>query len=932
MARKSARPDPSSPRLSRAPETAIVGRLDPGQVPGTVTLEGYLVVARREDRLVAETTTDGNGVFHLRLEPADVNLEVNTPDGRPAWRATLTAAQVKFGGLIEVPVDPALGVPDNAEPKSEPARSWQVVDAGEIDSVLVLVRQLVDQGMLRQEATTWITADVEALEHLYQLSVDLAGGSLRNLDPIVQILRGSPPWILPEDWRPVPEPAVDYMGCLVRPNHPYAFLWAGLSLAVGLGDPVWVDRAVGYYLEHANRLNLVHRAATGVLLGDLRLEHLAEAMHSLAPSERLGGLSVRRSLPPLDELDLCTLDWLNCAYFFWKAGPIALATEPQRIGGVQPNAVCSGYNGKLRLLPRKGETFSSIGTGWDLAIGGVSATILQQTPGWIDVQMPSGVPEGCTSVGWLLDVAPTAAYANQMRAACQRFLGAGTWMPPFVYRADSSLTVVGQARIVYFYAAGQTGQVVAEACTFVDLAWTVTVDHCQATTARAMVSLLADGNVVATQLGIRGIYRVAEPRDVTYTLRVETFAGKKRCHYVDRSVIVKRYHLLRAGISGQVSLSKSEPLFTVEKGSPFSIEVQTSCPAPSGGTSVTVTTSKPTRLAGGTLNIPQGSGKASFAATAQECGEVLLQVSSPGHQAATLTLVILDTPQVGGFAPVQVNGCAPFVLTITVHCAGGPLGSELGDPEVIVQGQSAQVSANVTGITPNPQDPFRGPTQIQAKVPGLQPGIYTVAVRFRGKSGVASVPIQVSTAPPVIHSFTGKPSAVISCIPDAIQLSWDVEHASQLKLFRDGTQIASLNRTPSCSAWTGNHPGGLVDREREFRLDAIPQTGGPIVSRAFTVKEQHGIYSIAGSITLTNKSSTSLYIWSVNSIGTAADLEDLLSSGQSTMVTIPECLRINLVAETSGDERQLLKSVSTWRWSLAMLGRAGEIYPPQTIY
>ena len=88
-------------------------------------------------------------------------------------------------------------------------------------------------------------------------------------------------------------------------------------------------------------------------------------------------------------------------------------------------------------------------------------------------------------------------------------------------------------------------------------------------------------------------------------------------------------------------------------------------------------------------------------------------------------------------------------------------------------------------------------------------------------------------------------------------------------------------------------------------------------------------YSIAGSITLTNQSGNDLYIWSVNSVGTAADLEeDLIFPAQSTTVQVADCLRINLVAETSGDETQLLKSTYTWRWSLAMLGRTGKDLPP----
>jgi hypothetical protein len=916
-------------------ETALLGRLGARREGDTVGVEGYLVVAQVGDRPLAETRTDGNGSFLLRLDPRDlpsVDLLVYAPDGKPVWQRTLGAVELERGVPLEVPVDPVAG---EALAESGPARGWQVVDEGDLEALLQLVTRAVGEGLLRSGEADWIRADLDDLEHLYRLSLDVIEGSLSHLDGIGRILRGSPPWSLPDRWKPAPEMGGVDHGCFIRPRHPYAVMWGGIGLAVSWGDPRWVDRAAGWFLDRAHGLNSVFRAATGVFDGEMRLEQFAVAARSRGrPFSPGRGLPGPRPLPSIDELDLCELEWMNCAYSFWKGGPVATHTTPEEIARVQPDAVCTGYTGTIRLLPLPGETFSSLGTGWVLAIGAKVVQVLQQTPDWIDVQMPAGVPAGCTSVGWLLDVSETSAYMNEMRQACQRFFGDGavTPLPPFLFRGDAPLSVVGHARVLRFYAGGQAGQFVAEACTAVDLEWAVGVDFCGGTTAHAETSLRVGGVTIASGLGLTGTYRVAEPADVTYTLQIETFAGATRCTIEERSVTVKRYKLLRAGVSGQVSLSVSRLLFAVDGGSPFSVQVASSCQAPAGGIPVTLVSSRPSRLAGGSVTIPQGAAQASFAATGQECGEVTLQVSAPGHQAATFTVLIVDQPQVASVAPAQVTACAPFTLTVTARCAGGPLGAEAGNPQVVVTGQGRQVAATVTGVATNAQDPFHGPSQIQAQLPGLDTGSYTASVSFRGKSGSAAVPLQVLPATPVIKSFTASPSSVVSCVPSAIQLSWSVEHATQVKLFKGTNQIANLNRAPSCASWTGAQAGGPVDRETEFRIEVMPPAGTPVTSKTLKISELHGIYSIAGSITLTNQSGKDLYIWSVNSVGTAADLEDLIFNGQSTTVQVAECLRINLVAETSGDETQLLKSTYTWRWSLAMLGRTGKVYPPQIIY
>ncbi len=137
----------------------------------------------------------------------------------------------------------------------------------------------------------------------------------------------------------------------------------------------------------------------------------------------LGRLAGGRPMPSIGGLDLWELEWMNCAYFFWNTGPTTAHVPPQKIGAAQPDAVCLGYTGTIRLLPVPGETFTNLGSGWVLAIDGKVVRVIQQTLDWIDVEMPAGVKGGCISAGWLLDVSATSEYLNEMRQACQRFFG-----------------------------------------------------------------------------------------------------------------------------------------------------------------------------------------------------------------------------------------------------------------------------------------------------------------------------------------------------------------------------------------------------------------------------------------------------------------------------------------------------------------------------
>jgi hypothetical protein len=957
----------------------LLGRIKLPPEVEEAQLQGYRVQAQSSGRFLSESVTDGNGRFLLKLSATQknfyVDLRIVAPTGALAGRMTISPSEV----IHPVPLDVPIEVAHKPEPSSVSARppetvEYQVVNTSEMKSLEQIIKNMMQEGILAQHETAWINQDVKALDYFHRLALEAAEGEIGKLKTIEVILRDVPMMDLPKDYKPTPGSGGQGEGCFVSPRYPYMFVFAGISLALIRGETHWVDRSVSYYLSKAHSLNVVYQAAQALTRGELGAADFADlirrymltfvsapTMHgdeswdhsgydtneSVSTKHRIGNASLPfpelplallrpRHVPRIEDLNLCELEWMNCAYYFWHSGLKVIQVAPPKIGSVEPNAVCEGYNGTLRLYPIPGEKFNQQGTGWVLWIGRWStAQIIQWTPDWIEIKMPNTIPAGCTDVGWTLNVSETTSYINEMRAACQHFFGGGSISntPAFLHRSDVALTVVGSPTILRFNAAGQSPQLVAEACTPVELEWAAKIDFCSGTDIHTEVSLLADGTELRAGLGLSDRYTVTASSDVTYTLRIKAFAGTTECAKLERTVLVKRFSMVYASVQGEISLSKTEQAYAIDVGSSVSIEVAISCKAPASNLIVTLTSSNPARFPNGTVTVQRNRDRAIFRANVgQECGGVSVQISAPMHQTANLFFILIDKPIISSVTPTQTGACTSFLISVTAECAGFIINHPIGTPLVTLVRDGQRISTKVINMTPNFQDPFRGPTKIDAEVPALLPGNYTVAVSFRGKTGVATIPLQIQTAVPRIHTFSANPPKVISCFPTAVQLSWSVENVTHLKIFRGNTMIANPTRPEACGLWNGILPSQVVDREVEYRIEASPPNGIPVVSRTCLVNEMHGIYSIVGSIMLTNKSNRDLYIWSVSSDGRSADLEALICPNDSTIVTIPECVRINLVAETTGDETEVVRSTYYWRWNLPILGRFGKVYPPQEIY
>jgi hypothetical protein len=136
-------------------------------------------------------------------------------------------------------------------------------------------------------------------------------------------------------------------------------------------------------------------------------------------------------------------------------------------------------------------------------------------------------------------------------------------------------------------------------------------------------------------------------------------------------------------------------------------------------------------------------------------------------------------------------------------------------------------------IFPVSANPNTGPMSFTGT--GLTPDTeYCVAIYAlkagHGPARTGGPCVWTDALPPAISSFQVSPSPVISCLPTPVQLSWRVENATRLKIFRNNNVIGDLSRTGTSGPWAGTHPGGVVDRRVEYRIAVGPTNGPPHAS------------------------------------------------------------------------------------------------------
>jgi hypothetical protein len=935
----------------------------PEEIPAA-GLGGWRIELRSGDRTFGEARSDSGGKFLLELADADaeyVELLLFDPSDVLSSRLTMTGSELAGSAPLELTVHPwseEVVAPSSVETLDFPS----FVDEARLERLGRALDDVIEAALVTETAAAWIENDLSELKHFLSVVDGASFASPRDLDALQELLRDAPMWQLPEGYQPFPEPLGPFGECFVAPVNPYTIIVAGLGLSLTLGGSGWPERAAGYFLARVVGLHAVEAAASKLARGDLTPTGFAAAVGRWAPPdgpraseraglrrqpsgnmrERLSGVGrpmgsfapplplPPRPLPSIDDLDWCSLEWMNCAYFFMQSWPGVVQTEPSRIGSVEPSAVCEGYTGGLTLRPRDGEDFGPTApAGWVLSVGLTPLPIVNWAPELIEVEFPEDVPAGCSSIGWTLDVTEMAEVVNEMRAACQRFLGRGGSVSGVLHRDDVDLSVVGEAKIVRFTAGGEASELIAEGCTQVMLEWDVEADICRGTAAALRVAILADGVEISSGLS-SGSLSVSAAADVTYRLRAETTALGATCATVQRDVRVRRYQVVRALAAGEV--------FGV--GSSVPVTARISCPAPAGGVSVTLTSTRPARFPTTAVMIPMGSAQATAMINAgAECGDVSVQATAPGHQATSLEFFVGDAPTISAMTPSQAGACTPFELCLTALCAG----RRREQTRVVLERAGQTTEAPITSVQlMNPAEASRGPNKICAAVPTLVPGDYAVGVSYYGRKGVAGAPLRLLPLAPTIASFTVQPPEFLACTFPQVTLRWDVTNAAEVKIFRDGNQILQRSRTVSCAAWQDSFvdPTAL-SRDTTYRLDAIGAGGGPTKSTSVTVPERFPV-APAASATFKNNwapsasDARSLYLWSVPwqiFDGSVAVLEALLDPQEQETVVFANCQLARIRVEATGDERvALFNQYPGWAYEWSFLGRTGSFTPFYSIY
>lgn len=809
---------------------------------GSSVLKGYRAEARIDDHLLAETTTDSFGRFLLEW-PADVDekarcisVKVFSPWGKLAGETRLVRSELFFPRELTFSATSEPCFPLQAsEIGGPPAPSSQVVSKED----LMLFRQAVAAAMegeyLQKGEAHWVEQYIADLDLVYVLARSSMQRDLCSLGLLRTLLQTAPRWKLPIGKKQNTHGLRSRKDRLlqknfVSPQDPISLIWGGVILdrfgSEG-SEFTWSEHATGFFNYRAFPINAVFNAADAWAKGRISPKDFAGVAKSIIPIDLLWDPTREAwNERPLDlgnldfdvhhfsERDLCIgalISALRSPHVSSYVG------NPPDVGSIRPNAVCEGYTGTLDLLPPIGTQFPASQPHWQLYIDDKPVTVQNWGVNSITIILPANVEPGCRAIHWVTASDPSGFFKNlgDIMGQCGRFFGGASGLaqfPDFFSEDAINLTVVGTPQIRSFKANGNSysSPLVAEACTDVNLEWEAELSLCAGSSAMAEVTLLVDGNIFASALPLKGSQIVTEQKTAIYTLRVEAFIGGTSCAITEQDLQVQRYEAIHL----------SAPPGCLDIGSFLELIVQISCPAPVGGMPVTLTSSAPTRLAGGTITIPEGSMEDIIElAAGQEIGEATITATAPEQQSASLKRMVANTPQISAITPLEIYACQPFPLRIDGSCLG-----DFGQSEVsLTASDGTRIRGN---IIPNQTNIL-----IDVDFPALEVGEYMLSVSLPacGKIGFAGTTLKVNEKPLDIKEFWAVPSQIVLCAI-SIKLTWRVDSARQVRILRDGALIPGSERTRSeCSLWEESFDDPqLQSNNVEYTLEAYPSSGSPM--------------------------------------------------------------------------------------------------------
>ena len=533
------------------------------------------------------------------------------------------------------------------------------------------------------------------------------------------------------------------------------------------------DRAISAYLRRAEpllRLIRLSRAfaagssppedllamadwARDVLAGprsDVSLLELLKASPLPPPPDPFGG----PLFPPLPDrwrwLDPINAEWLNCAL---RARPPILEKTlppgPERFFSVKPSAVCvPGNSSDAIILTLTSDTGGGFGnrTGfsdWGLTVGRGRVEITDWTDAVVIAKV-SGLGAGCHAIGWAYAAAQLPV--DPIGGACRQALRLPPWkngVPPwFLLPTPGGANIsVLDPRIQGFTADGSRGPILtAEGCVGVNLAWSVVTGGCPGSESLLEITLLRDGVVLRSGLGLVGSEVVRERETHSYTLRVlaRNSEGDACGAPIESNLTVARLLLLRLVLPSQLVV-----------GMAGQATVRSSCPAPAAGLPVTLAELPPNanrlQLPASGAVIPAGEREVSFALTGLVCGTGTVTADAPEYQQAIADTCVLGVPVIR--VPPQnsqpMPACQTNNLTLLVGCVGAGVTATLID--TAPGRRRVRVAIARTGASGGS---CVGDATLNLTLPAVGPGTYELEIADRGGPTIATT-LRFVTVPSV---------------------------------------------------------------------------------------------------------------------------------------------------------------------------------------
>jgi hypothetical protein len=792
-------------------------------------------------------------------------LRVRAPDGREVF--TAADGSFHFPGLdpaarVEVFAGDAflsagrLDQPLTLHPAPSEATEGISTGALHADDAALIIKFVGPERAAPFLAAAATLSSIETLARGY-----LADGS--GADALFDLLERERPWSAKPPPRLQKGPAIATPLALSAPG---ALPFAGAVIGTMFELTDARNRAVSVFFRYAEPLARAVRTARAIADGRIAPEKLFELsdwaikvfdepdinLKDLFKEGPLSWLDPLKGIPPILKewwwLDPAHQAWAQCV-FSTRPSFGKPPSAPNFIFGVKPNAICANAAAagpvRLALISQAGGFANFDFTEWALTIDGQRATILNQAPDEVEIEV-AGLRPGCHVLNWLWLKGGTPWLADAVTPACIDALridlptfGLPPWIINKTPSLNPSLSVVS-ASIGQFSANGSSGATLSvEACRDTIFSWNVIAQLCARDTSLISVSLLRDGQALATKLPLIGSF--VEPgsdQNNTYTLRVvvSDSNGATCGPPLERDISLTRIQRLRLTMPPELRV-----------GATATARVTRSCPAPAGGTTVGLQISPAGRAsAPAGVTIPAGNTFVDVALAGLECGSATLTATAPDHVSASASTCVIGPP--GLRTPLNsapIIPCKGEKLNLDLHCVGQELR--------VVLIAVANGSRTPLSVTP-PTNPCVEDTILSITIPpNIAIGDYDVEVSDRGgtvvlgRVSLAPPPASIKLAPPPAG---GKLRVPFACSNGAPNTPAEIK----FNAVGDRVEITTASGVPpiivtrpqnkgTCDEWTGKADVFVPCSGLTVNLVAI-NTGGP--SQAISVPievDSTGVYS-----------------------------------------------------------------------------------------